>query len=109
MDIRGRQELDRLATQMRALVDGQKGSHFDSATREKWDRLQAAWDAKAALVCAAENRTSLDGPVPGRGSRVVEPVITAADIPMLQDLYRLTPAEKRERKNIRWIERSAII
>jgi HK97 family phage major capsid protein len=59
----GRMALDRIAVQMRAIVNGTESrgtKHLNSAEREKWNRLKAAYEKQEALVCASEGIQSLD-------------------------------------------------
>jgi HK97 family phage major capsid protein len=62
-NVAGRQELDRLSTQMRKIVsaaDARGTNTLNSAEREKWNRLKAAYEKKEREVCASEGIASLD-------------------------------------------------
>jgi HK97 family phage major capsid protein len=63
VDRKGREELNRLATQMRRFLDAAEESgrkEFTSAEREKWNKFVAAYDAQEDLVCRNEGIASLD-------------------------------------------------
>jgi HK97 family phage major capsid protein len=97
-DTAGRQELSRLSTQMRNLVDGVEtrgGRVMNSSEREKWNRLKAAYEREEARVLASEKRRrSLNEPRAAAGARISD----LGDIEELRDVFRLSPAQKRARE-----------
>jgi HK97 family phage major capsid protein len=93
-NMEGRMALDRIAVQMRAIVDGagSRGTkHLNSAEREKWNRLLAAYEKEEARVCASEGVRSLDEPS-GR------PRISDFSLPEITDreLRAMRPHARRE-------------
>jgi HK97 family phage major capsid protein len=61
----GRQELDRISVQMRAVVSAVEtrgGRVMNSSERERWVRLKNAYEKKEKEVCVSEGIKSLDQP-----------------------------------------------
>lgn len=84
-DRKGREQLDKLATQMKNLLNTVARSgrtEWTSEERSKWDKLEAGYDAAEAAVLRNENRASLDDPERG-------PAITfGGDLPEIRDTFR---------------------
>lgn len=102
-DKKGREELDRLATQMKAHLDrvDASGKPWTSEDRETYHKMEADYTAKEELVLAREKNTSVIDKLaqphePGSGPRIVPGEV----VEQAQDEYRLTPRAYQERQKL---------
>lgn len=87
----GRVALDKIALQIRSIVNGAEGrgsKHLNSSERERYDRLVAQWDRESAALEASEGRALTD---PAPGARISD-----ISLEELRDTLMLRPGARRD-------------
>jgi hypothetical protein len=93
-NLEGRRALDRIAVQMRAIVDGagNRGTKYlNSSERERWDRLNTAYEKQEAQILASEGIRSLSE----RGGPRISDFSLAGEISE-RELRQMRPHARRE-------------
>ncbi len=87
----GRVALDKIAVQIRSIVNGAEGrgsKHLNSSERERYDRLVAQWDRQSAALEASEGRALTD---PSPGARISDFTLEE-----LRDTLTMRPGARRD-------------